>query len=820
MNRKRFWWGTLCALTVLLFCMGTILAGDASSEEEKTYRITVNGGVAKDGNGQVVTSAKKGDYIRLEPDYQEGTYVCDWIVNGEKIPRRESRAYINMPGKDTTVTAVRKQQTPYTLDMTGSVLLEELDEVYYSRSGIVDYILEAYGDENSYQNAQVLMWSTPEERADKGIDLDGDGTKDVLIVYYSYDSGTESGTFLYPKEGGSVHGKMELKKVKNNLPYWPITLDFGDEPIRSSYKITVIGGRAYSGDVTVYEAAPGTMVDLEYEANETEYLKWWTLDGLKDYYCITFGSSWSSFNDGCYNKGRFAMPARDITVRPETGKKQPLLIDLTDGIATLSEYGAYGSLDLTLVNEHYQYIEEGWDIDGDGTPDISSGWWNARSYGGSGRYCTLLPRCSATGDITLKGLTYGPYYPITFRFGTPQPKDTYAISVTGGHAEDENGNRITSSRPGKEVFIVRDAEPGHYFKGWEADFAGIKTGSVELSFAMPAKDVEVRAVTVTTQTPYTIDLTYDIGESRAEEMQILINALLLSGYEEAAGFGLDLDGDGTYDIDGRDSESYPASVLYCPYRICRTRDYSLWKSTTIPIKDYTYGPITFTVDVDRGEYPPVLDPSVYFPIKVSEGFIRNEKGESIYANLIKAGTKIIVCPDRSPGYVNGWKSDDVELHPIENVYNPDEGVCAWFIMPEKRVRVTAVYGTENPETPTPTPEPEPTEEPTVTPSAVPTEPVVTVTETPPVTVSPLPADNREETTDGKKKASDEKEKGISPVWFVIPIVILALCGAVFYVAYRKKDTGKGNEGGEPADSNDIGNNDSGDPEPDDSEDYE
>ena len=819
--------------------MGTILAGDASSEEEKTYRITVNGGVAKDGNGQVVTSAKKGDYIRLEPDYQEGTYVCDWIVNGEKIPRRERQAYINMPGKDTTVTAVRKQQTPYTLDMTGSVLLKELDEVYYPSSGIVDYISDAYGDENFYQNAQVPMWSTPEERADKGIDLDGDGTKDVLIVYYSYDSGTESGTFLYPKEGGSVHGKMQLKKVKNNLPYWPITLDFGDEPVRSSYKITVIGGRAYENDVTVYEAAPGTMVYVEYEANETEYLKRWTLDGLKDSYCITFGSS---INEGCYNNGRFAMPARDVTVRPETGKKQPLLLDLTDGFTKFSEYGAYGSLYLTLTGENYQYIEEGLDIDGDGTPDISSGWWNAARE--SGMYYSLVPRCSATGDIILKGLTDGPYYPITLRFGTPQIKDAYTISVTGGHAEDEDGNRITSARPGKTVVIVRDAEPGHYFKGWEADFAGIKTGSVELSFSMPAKDVEVRAVTVTTQTPYTIDMTYDIGESRAEEMQILINALRLSGYEEEADFGVDLDGDGTFDIDGRDSESYPASVLYRPDRICRTRDYSLWKSTTIPIKDYAYGPITFTVDVDRGEYPPVLDPSVYFPIKVSEGFIRNEKGEWIYENLIKAGTKITVYPSRSSGYVNGWKSDDVELHPIENVYNPDEGVCAWFIMPEKRVRVTAVFGNENPETPTPTPEPEPTEEPTVTPSPVPTEPVVTVTETPSVTISPLPADNREETTDAKEKASDEKDKGISPVWFVIPIVILALCGAAFYVAYRKKDTGKGNEGGEPADSEiprydgtediafddsygfgptdsgEVRNNASENLKPDDSEDYE
>ncbi len=787
MNRKKYLWVILCALAALFFSMGTVLAGDASSEEEKTYRITVEGGVAQNGSGEIITSAKKGDFIELEPDYQEGTYVCDWIVNGETLPR-ESRVSISMPGKDTTVKAVRKQQTPYTLDMTGNTALQQLDGDYYCYySMLAEYLCDAYGC--YFDSAATETWNLP--APDKGIDLDGDGTKDVVIAWYSGDAGHVHMTFLYPKEGGSVHGTIQLKKAKNNLPYWPITLDFGNEPVRSSYRITVIGGRAYSGDDTIYEATPGSTVRVKYEANETEYLKQWTLDGVKDPFCMTYGSY---FGEGCNYEGWFFMPSRDVTVRPVTGKKVPLLIDLSSGAAMIREYGATGSLYGTLTHG-CQYIEEGSDVDGDGTPDIKWGSWNAVVSGESMDYYTLLPRCSATGDITLKGLNYGPFYPITLRFGTPQLRETYAITVTGGHAEDEDGNRITSARPGKEIIIVRDAEAGQYFKGWESDFAELKTGSVKLTFAMPAKDVEVRAVTVTTQTPYTIDLTYDLGKSRAEEMQILINALLLSGYE-VADFGVDLDGDGTYDIDGSDWESYPASVLYCPYRICRTGDYSLWKSTTIPIKDYAYGPITFTVDVDSVEYPPVLDPSVYFPIKVSEGFIRNEKGETIYENLIKAGTKIIVCPDRSPGYVNGWKSDDVELHPIENTSNPDDGVCAWFIMPEKRVSITAVHKNEPPETPTPTPEPEPTEEPAVTPSAVPTEPVVTVTETPPVTVSPLPADNREETTDGKKKASDEKEKGISPIWFAIPIAVIVLCGVAVYIVYKKKDATEGTDGAE------------------------
>ena len=790
MNRKKYLWGMLCALAALFFSMGTVLAGDASSEEEKTYRITVEGGVAQNGSGEIITSAKKGDYIVLEPDYQEGTYVCDWIVNGETLPR-ESRVSISMPGKDTTVKAVRKQQTPYTLDMTGNTALQQLDGDYYCYySMLAEYLCDAY--ECPFDSASTAIWDLP--APDKGIDLDGDGTKDVVIAWYSGDSGHYHGTFLYPKEGGSVHGTIQLKEGKNNLPYWPITLDFGNEPVRSSYKITVIGGHAYYGDDTVYEAAPGSSVYVKYEANETEYLKQWTLDGVKDPFCMTYGRG---VVEGCNDEGWFFMPSRDVTVRPVTGKKVPLLIDLSSGAAMIREYGATGSLYETLTHR-CQYIEEGSDVDGDGTPDIKWGSWNAGVSGESMNYYTLLPRCSATGDITLKGLNYGPFYPITLRFGTPQLRETYAITVTGGHAEDEDGNRITSARPGKEIIIVRDAEAGHYFKGWESDFAELKTGSVKLTFTMPAKDVEIRAVTVTKQTPYTIDLTNDIGKSRSEEMQILINALLLTGYEEEI-LGIDLDGNGTCDIDGRDSESYPASVLFRPDRIGRTRDYSLWKSTTSPLKDYAIGPITFTVDVEKanGTYYKVLDPSEYFPITVSEGMIRDEKnGEWITDKLIKAGTKIVVCPSSSNGRVNGWKSDDVELHPTENVFNPKEGVSVWFEMPKKGVTITAVHTIDSPETPTPTPEPEPTEEPTVTPSAVPTEPVVTVTETPPVTVSPLPVNTPGEPTDAKKKAPDEKEKGISPIWFAIPIAVIVLCAVAFCIVYKKKDAPEGTDGAE------------------------
>lgn len=785
MNRKRFLWGTLCALTVLLFCMGTILAGDSPSEKEKKYRITVEGGVAKNGNGELVTSAKKGDYIALEPDYQEGTYVCDWIVNGEKIPR-ESHVSIIMPGKDTTVTAVRKQQTPYTLDMTGNTLLQKLDGDGYSYSSmLVGYLCDAY--ECPYGSASTAIWDLP--APDKGIDLDGDGTKDVVIAWYSGDSGHYYGTFLYPKEGGSVHGTIQLKEEKNNLPYWPITLDFGNEPVRSSYKITVIGGRAYIGEETIYEAAPGTRFYLEYETNETEYLKRWTLDGIGDAFGV---ADW------------FAMPARDVTVRPLTGKKEPLLVDLTDGAAVIREFDASYSIWETLNNGH-QYIDdidEGWDVDGDGTPDITSGSWYPRVYGESVGYYSLLPRCSATGDITLKGLNAWPYYPITLRFGNPQTRDTYKITVTGGHAEDEAGNLITSARPGKTVVVVRDAEPGYYFKGWESDFMGMKTGSIALSFTMPSKDVEIRAVTVTSQTPYTIDMTGDIVES--EELQILINALLLSGYTEEMGLGLDLDGDGTYDIQGRDYESYPDRVLNHPEWICRTREYSLWKSTTIPIKDYAYGPITFTVDVEKANetYYKVLDPSEYFPVTVSEGMIRDEKnGEWITDKLIKAGTKIVVCPSSSNGRVNGWKSDDVELHPTENVFNPKEGVSVWFEMPKKGVTITAVHTIDSPETPTPTPEP--TEEPVVTPSPVPTKPVVTVTDTPAVTQPTQPesdptemTDEKKTASDEKKPASDEKKEGISPVWLIIPIAVVVLCAVAFCIVYKKKDAPEGTDGAE------------------------
>lgn len=93
-----------------------IVKGDNSASLPHT--ITVSGGVAKNQNGEIVTSAKAGDYITLVPampdhmDFINWNYSVDGIwINGNLI---------KMPAGDLTVTA-EYTATLYKLHLVGAV---------------------------------------------------------------------------------------------------------------------------------------------------------------------------------------------------------------------------------------------------------------------------------------------------------------------------------------------------------------------------------------------------------------------------------------------------------------------------------------------------------------------------------------------------------------------------------------------------------------------------------------------------------------------------------------------------------------------------
>ncbi len=759
---------------VLLLCSMRALTGSANAEDGKKYRITVTGGHAEDSNGNVITEAEAGADVHLVSEQKSGTYVEYWNVSGTK----ESGGYIIMPEEDVDVVAVRKPQTPLTIDLGG---FARVPEVRYGDEK--DYVWMSVNEDGA-NNIPGYLFACADRLEDyrngvETLDVDGDGTPDIRILIYP---GSVVQEYIYPVEGASAKGSITFNKP-SEIPYWPITLKFNTKPLQESYSIKVVNGEAYDENGTaVTSAAPGQWITLHFPENDSTYLKHWEADGHKNFYSYYYCAD-SSFRTNTVGMNEFfPMPCFDMTIRAVTSVKKPYTIDLTNGCVRIG-YDQGICLMESIPGEGVYY--GGNDLDGDGKPDIYT------ELDPETKEFLIIPYgdSSVGGTYTLKGTNKGAYWPVTVKFGELKP--AYNLNITGGHAEDLEGNIITSAAALDTVWIVADKQAdGVFFKFWKSDYEGVKKEQVVFPMMMPAADMTITAETVAEQTPYTIDFTS--GTLQDADIAVIVNLVYANGFdarserfyrssggEESARYGyFDLDGDGRDDVvfGSRDDEGYgtPWNRVAEKTFAERPETYSLWKSRTIDVKDGAYGPVTFVVDVEKANAEAekylyktrIFEPEHSFLIEVEGGYATRVGETDNRAFIVPEGSRVDINP-WTDGYIYDWDTDGVEFH--KEGVSEGLGVYGYLIMPSRDLKVVGI--TEKP-APTPTPTPTPTVAPTK-------EPTKSVTES-----TPAPTGSTED-----KKDSKDDEDGINPLFIIIPFAVV-LAGIITMIMILNSRKGK------------------------------
>ncbi|MBO4696698.1 MAG: hypothetical protein J5643_05345 [Lachnospiraceae bacterium] len=669
-------------LMILAVGFAAALGNRAPADSGKKYKISVTGGYAVDGLGNVITEAEQGFTVYLCIEPREGVYVYEWKVNG--TPIKDHGYSFTMPAKDVEVTPVEKTQTPYSFDLTKPSRIPDAFS-----SGQRDYVISAQSSQ-----AQEMMQYLYEvsglsfykdyykgEASVTDFDFDGDGTKDAKIYVWDVPSSTECHVFMSALPGSSIQGSIVLDKP-SVLPYWPVTIDFGPEPVKEAYKVSVSGGEArnQNGNV-ITEAAPGQWVYLHYEENNESYLQGWEADG---------GTDFDEFYGIRYEKAVgtddvFLMPAGDMTLRSVTASKKPYTIDFTKGNVTVPLEVAH-CINQSLYGDAYAYNDDlRYDLDGDGTADVQIGEsaWNVFDL------WSPCETCSISGTFTLEGTNSGRYWPISFKFG--KKKGEYAITVVGGHAEDADGKTVQSAAAGKWVRIIHDPQPGKYWKAWKADCGGIEKDKISFGFVMPARDVTITAETVSKQTPYTVNVTNYLEwvEKTSRETAIVINAALANNDGHFSSW-IDLDDDGSIDFNlyifMDEAANYnPGEEKLDKQYAFRNCEYSLGKEATIPVKDGPYGPITFVVDDDS-----ILDPEVYHTVKVIDGYAETVTGNGYGCRAAKGDTLRIWPYTYKGNDVIGWDTGDIKGKMI--VPGNYSSTALYITMPDHNITVTGIHG--------------------------------------------------------------------------------------------------------------------------------
>ncbi len=667
--RKAF--GIILAAAMVLVCVLLLSGGRPEQSASQTYTITVNGGHAISQLGNTITSALPGTWVFLVPDQEPGTYVKEWKSGqvsyfefGQRFPNNtcEGHYYYHfyMPECPVTIDAVTAKQTPYTIDMTsGSFELpKENSDLEW-----LDWLSQALGTRDYYSD-------------EFRYDVDGDGTTDMFSVNPS-----RYVEFLYrvfiPAHGRSAEGTITLDR-ENYGPYWPFIIQFGEEPDKETYTIKVVGGHAESltGNV-ITEAKAGQYIVLKPDVIEgMAVCEWKTQDGS-----IIQGVSPEA--DTLLSKFSFPMPAKDQTYIAVEEPLKAYVIDMSKGYATVVP-ADHWDWDFYLFKYDYssQKVDYKLDLDGDGTIDICSS---------DEDYPVIFPTAtrSVDGIYILSPAHYEEYNGLEFRF--PEKAEDYAITVNGGHAEDDAGNVITRVAPGTMVTVCSDGGPGKYWKAWNTDYEVIKRAGIQVSFAMPARDVTFTAVTTETQKPLTLDLTNEIRMSEDEVFQILQTFRKLyierrqplhEKYKNPfINYYLDIDGNGSTDIELCFSEDYHMGKVT---GIGRGYEYSLGEKTTIEVSDGPFGPVTFIVNNEKSGYWPLENLGACHKITILEG-------DSVRVRYGQEGTRTVVAPlPRTDGYyVSEWMTEDVKD------WHTDLGDFV-FIMPDHDITVMGTLSETTP----------------------------------------------------------------------------------------------------------------------------
>ena len=664
--RKVF--GLTLAAAMVLVCVLLLSGGRPEQSSSQAYTITVNGGHAISNDGRTITSALPGTEVFLVPDQEPGTYVKEWKSGqisyfqfGQRAPYNNTcvgHYYYNffMPECPVTIDAVTAKQTPYTIDMTsGSFELPEKD----SQLEWFDWLSQALGTRDQYADKYQYY-------------VDGDGTIDMFSVNPERYTHWAYRVFL-PAHGRSAGGTITLDR-ENYGPYWPFIIQFGDEPDKETYTVNVIGGHAEdtAGNV-ITEAKAGQYIVLKPDEIEgMAVCEWKTQDGSKI-------QGVSPEADYLLSKFSFPMPAKDQTYVAVEEPLKAYVIDVSKGYVTVpGDWKSYlFEYDVYLQD----YIYES-DLDGDGTIDIRSS---------SVDYPVIFPTATRSVDdiYILSPAHYENYNALEFHF--PEKAEDYAITVNGGHAEDDAGNVITRVAPGTMVTVFSDGGPGKYWKAWESDYEVIKRPGIMVWFAMPARDVTFTAVTTETQKPLTLDLTKDIKMSEDDVYQVLqtFRELYIERRQPLYevynhpfwNYYLDIDGNGSNDIQLCFSEHYYGGNVT---GIGRAYGYSLGEKTTIEVGDGPFGPVTFIVDNDKTGDWPIENLGTCHKITILEG-------DSVRVRYGQEGSETVVAPlPRMDGlYISEWTTEDVKD------WHTDLGDMV-FIMPDHDITVIGTLSETTP----------------------------------------------------------------------------------------------------------------------------
>ena len=659
----------VCLLIILSMC----LYGKAFAEEGwEKHTIAVEGGYATDENGNVIREATVGDPVFLHATNAAGTYVSEWRIGNrtESVNSLSDVISFLMPDSDIKVKAVTKKQTPLTINVFGNSRFED------ERSGldcsVLDYICKCY---NTSTDDIRMVYN--EDSSDKGVDLDGDGTKDIVF----YVAGTRYADLVYtfPKAGASIKGTYKLDR-KSNLPYWPILFQFGNNTLKESYSVTVQGGTATDSEgESKASFMASDWLNLHYENNEKKYLIRWEADGIKDFSAFFEPDD---YGDVDLLNPSICMPARDLRIRAVTGNKTPYTLDLKKGFATPPEE-VRKSIDIFSG-----VFWDDFDLDGDGTVDLV--------YADG----VVIPASGSNlkGSYVLKELNRGKYWPITIQFG--ELKESYEIHVTGGHAVDQSGNTVTSAPSGSYITIMRDKEPGKYWKSWKTDYK-VNAEKMIFSFVMPARAVNITAETTTTQREYVLDLTEHGKDLKDTDYLLLQNAMYAKfgnmDPEQFNPYGYDLDGNGTSDFSINEAGSlYPGDNPRCISRYAHR--YSLGTQFEMQIDDGQIGTLKIVIDNERTELPVPENSGVQYNINIKGAMAKaiDETDPYDYGTAVtkaSAGTKIQTeyLPESVPEgkYFVGYMTEG-----LAGLYYIDDS-CIFseldFYMPPHDITITPIY---------------------------------------------------------------------------------------------------------------------------------
>ncbi len=667
------------SIALLVAFIGILVLGNAipakAFNSGDTYKITVIGGYAVSLDGKVITEAKYGDSIIIYPEstrsgIKTGEFVKGWKSDIDITSYmwwschfdREYNALVAdfaMPNHDIVITAVTERQKPYIIDLTyGHIELAENEEWIKTDESIINkWICQSAG---YYEESPIEL------------DLDLNGTKDVCFVStagHIYSTRYE----MIPLSGCNITGDVVLDKP-NYGPYWPITIRFGDKPIQKEYTVTINGGTGYAKPTdektNTYTAKPGTYVSFFTDYQEGYYVKevYFNGDSLNNYF------SW--YYEG-YIYGTFLMPAHDVEVTFVREKQTPFVIDFTKGYAEI----------LNEIYDDYYPLE---DLNRDGKEDLCKDYFGTFWVPSSG---------SKLSEYTLNGPNNSRYCPVTFKFGDTS-KD-YSVQVNGGHAEDENGNVITKAKCGQNVRIIRDKEPGKYWKAWKSDYP-IDTGMATFMFRMPARDVTFTAETTTTQISYTLDLTKTFTALSPEERYLIGNAIeIFNGQKNPAWYS-----GNTADIDKNGEQDFRFGLyddMEPEYGFGINRldgNYTLGTKYTVTIDDGQIGTLTFVVDNTKTDWKVVDRSQGPFTVTLGENVDYTEMGLGVKSKKFYPGEYVYVYSFKGyseTDYIPELFSNDIGFSDHIEVYRDNNftpRLC--FYMPYHNVTIQEAHSVHYP----------------------------------------------------------------------------------------------------------------------------